>query len=43
MTTSDVIARVDRLKVALQKLTDQQLRFIESLVVQFQRPFVKIN
>lgn len=38
-----MIARVDRLKVALQKLTDQQLRFIESLVVQFQRPFIKIN
>ena len=42
MPTPVATARVDRLAVALRNLTDQQLRLIEALVAQFQRPFLKI-
>jgi len=43
MTTPDLIARVDRLSVALRELTEQQLRLIETVVTQFRRPFLKIE
>jgi type II restriction enzyme len=42
MSTSVTTARVDQLAVALRGLTDQQLRLIETLVAQFQRPFLRI-
>jgi len=42
MTTSEIIARVDRLAIALRELTDQQLRMIETVVAQFRKPFIKI-
>lgn len=43
MTTSEIMARVDRLAVALRELTEQQLRLIETVVTQFRRPFIKIE
>lgn len=42
MSTSVTTARVDQLAVALRGLTDQQLGLIETLVAQFQRPFLGI-
>jgi len=43
MTTTDILARVDRLAIALRELTDQQLALIETVVAQFRRPFLKIE
>lgn len=43
MTTSEIIARVGKLAIALQKLTEQQLHLIETIVAQFQREFIKID
>ena len=43
MTTSEIMARVDRLAVALRELTEQQIGLIESVVTQFRKPFLKIE
>lgn len=43
MTTTDILARVDRLSVALRELTASQLEFIEHVVAQFRKPFLKIE
>ena len=43
MTTTEIMARVDRLAVALRELTEQQLHLIETVVTQFRRPFLKIE
>ena len=43
MTTSEIVARVDRLCAALRELTSPQLEFIEQVVAQFRRPFLKIE
>jgi len=43
VTTSDILARVDRLAVALRELTDQQIGLIELVVTQFRKPFLKIE
>lgn len=43
MTTTNILARVDRLAVALRELTEQQLRLIETVVKQFSKPFLKIE
>lgn len=43
MTTTEIMAPVDRLAVALRELTEQQLRLIETVVTQFRRPFLKIE
>jgi type II restriction enzyme len=43
MTTSEIVARVDRLAVALRELTDQQLGLIETVVSQFRKPFIKLT
>lgn len=43
MTTTDILARVDRLSVALRELTAPQLDFIERVVAQLRRPFLKIE
>ena len=42
MTESNLMARVDRLTVALRELTEQQIDLIESVVAQFRKPFLKI-
>jgi hypothetical protein len=42
MTTSEILARVDRLTIALRELTEQQLDLIESIVTQFRKPYLKI-
>lgn len=42
MTTSEILARVDRLAVALRELTEQQFDLIESIVTQFRKPFLRI-
>ncbi len=43
MTREDIVARVDKLAVALRELTAPQLDFIEDVVGQFRRPFIKIE
>jgi type II restriction enzyme len=43
MTTPEIMARVDRLGVALRQLTEHQLDLVERAVSQFQRPFLKIE
>lgn len=43
MTTPEILARVDRLTVALRALTQQQIGLIESVVAQFRKPFLKIE
>jgi type II restriction enzyme len=43
MTTSEIMARVDRLAVALRELTDQQLGLIETVVSQFRKPFINLT
>jgi len=43
MTTTEILARVDRLAVALRELTAQQIGLIESVVVQFRKPFLMIE
>jgi type II restriction enzyme len=43
MTTTEILARVDRLAVALRELTDQQLTLIETVVAQFRRPFLRLE
>ena len=43
MTTADIIARVDRLCVALRELTMPQLDFIEHVANQFRKPFLMIK
>lgn len=43
MTKEDIIARVDKLAIALRELTRPQLDFIESVVDQFRRPFITIE
>lgn len=43
MTKHEIIARVDRLAVALRELTEQQLLLIETVVTQFRRPYLRIE
>jgi hypothetical protein len=43
MTTTEIISRVDRLCTALRELTAPQLDFIEQVVVQFRKAFLKIE
>ena len=43
MTTTEILARVDRLAVALRELTEQQIGLIELVVTQFRKPFLKIE
>ena len=43
MTKEEIKARVDQLSVALRELTQPQLEFIESIVAQFKRSFIKIE
>lgn len=43
MTTTEILARVDRLAVALRELTEQQLGLIESIVAQFRKPFLMLE
>lgn len=43
MTTSGIIARVDRLCAALRELTPPQLDFVERVVAQFRKPFLSIE
>jgi len=43
MTTPEIVARVERLSAALRELTAPQLNFIEAVVKQFRRPFLKIE
>lgn len=43
MTTTEILARVDRLAVALRELTEQQFHLIETVVTQFRKPFLKIE
>ena len=43
MATTEILARVDRLAVALRELPEQQLALIESVVAQFRRPFLKVE
>lgn len=43
MTTSEILARVERLSVALRELTASQLDFIEVVANQFRRPFLRIE
>ncbi|MBM4164170.1 MAG: restriction endonuclease [Lentisphaerae bacterium] len=38
-----MMARIDTLAIALRELTEQQLRLIETVVVQFRRPFLRIE
>ena len=43
MTRENILARVDKLAVALRELTRPQLEFIENIVDQFRQPFIKIE
>ena len=43
MTREEITARVDKLAAALRELTRPQFDFIENVVNQFQRPFIKIE
>ena len=43
MTTAEVLARVDRLCIALRDLTTSQIEFIELVVAQFRKPFLSIE
>lgn len=43
MTQKDLVARIDKLAAALVELTRPQLEFIENVVEQFRRPFMKIE
>jgi type II restriction enzyme len=43
MTTLEIMARVERLAVALRELTEQQIGLIEAIVAQFRKPFLKIE
>lgn len=43
MTKQEIVARIDKLCVALRELTEPQLEFIENIVAQFRRPFIKIE
>lgn len=43
MTTPEILARVDRLAVALRELTEQQLNLMDAVVTQFRRPFLRIE
>ncbi len=43
MTNSAILARVDRLTVALRELTEQQLHLIETVVAQLRAPFITIE
>ena len=43
MTTTEILARVDRLCAALRELTIPQLEYIEGVVLQLRKPFLKID
>ena len=43
MATPEILARVDRLAVALRELTEQQLDLMDAVVTQFRRPFLWIE
>jgi len=43
MTTTEITARVDRLSAALRERTAPQLDFIEQVVRQFRKPFLKLE
>lgn len=43
MTRESILARVERLKVALRELTEKQLDFIENIITQFRRPFISLK
>lgn len=43
MTKKDIIARVDKLAVALRELTQPQLEFIENIVARFREAFIRIE
>lgn len=43
MTTTEMLARVDRLCAALRELTNPQIEFIEQVVARFRKPFLKIE
>jgi type II restriction enzyme len=42
MTTPQILARVDRLIIALRELTEHQIDLIEAVVAQFRKPFLNI-
>ena len=43
MTNSEILGRIERLSAALRMLTQPQLEFIENVVSQFRKPFLRIE